>query len=279
MKFREFAFEKGYNTSWDEIFQSPCPITVSSFKTGTVWINKKGTINPNHPQGRNVVDEQLEVPILSHWVHHEKKGDFLLDTGLDISYFDDSRGGLEGTSIDEFNQGKDENIVQYISKFNLDIQMVFLSHLHADHAAGVRELPKDIPYVIAKGEYDEYHPEIHGDFLKGLDELYEIDFKKAREIPPLGPSVDLLGDGSLWAILTPGHTPAHVSFLINGNEGPILLTMDAAFIKDNLKLGAAPSDYTWNVTVAQESLEKIIEFLDEYPQVKVGPGHELLKEF
>jgi N-acyl homoserine lactone hydrolase len=91
--------------------------------------------------------------------------------------------------------------------------------------------------------------------------------------------VDLLGDGSLWAIHTPGHTPGHSSFLVNGLEGPVLLAMDAAFIPENLEMGVAPSDYTWNVDLAQKSLEKIIEFLGEYPQVRVVAGHELLKMF
>ena len=52
----------------------------------------------------------------------------------------------------------------------------------------------------------------------------------------MGPSGDLLGDGSLWAISTPGHTKGHISYLINGLDGPILLTMDASFIRDNLRL-------------------------------------------
>jgi glyoxylase-like metal-dependent hydrolase (beta-lactamase superfamily II) len=43
--------------------------------------------------------------------------------------------------------------------------------------------------------------------------INEIDFSHATEIPPLGPSVDLLGDGSLWAILTPGHTHGMFLFL------------------------------------------------------------------
>ncbi len=277
MKFKPFPIQKENNLSWKEIFQNPRPINFMTFKTGSVVINRKGTLNPDHPLARGIVDEEIEVPILAHWVHHEEKGDFLLDAGLDASYLNDPQGGLEGSSVDEFTQNKDENISFHIQKHALNIKIVFLSHLHADHAAGIRELPKNIPYVIAKGEYKEYHPEIHGDFLEGLEELYEIDFSHATEIPPLGPSVDLLGDGSLWAILTPGHTPWHVSFLVNAIEGPIFMAMDAAFIYENLDRSVAPSDYTLDVKQAQETLEKIVEFLVEYPQVKVCLGHEVFK--
>jgi len=276
MKLREFPYKKRKNIEWEEVFQNPRHISVHSFKTGSVIINRKGTINPDHPSTINIIDKEMEVPILAHWVHHDKKGDFLLDTGLDASYAMNPKGGLDGTDVDEFQQKKGENIAKHIKQNGIHLKMVFLSHLHADHAAGVRELPKNIPYVIVKGEYGEYHPEIHGDFLEGLEELYGIDFTQANYMPPLGPSVDLLGDGSLWAILTPGHTPWHVSFLVNSIDGPILLAMDAAFIHENLELGVTSSDYTWSVEKAQETLEKIIEFLKVYPQVKVGLGHEFV---
>ncbi|MBI4813911.1 MAG: MBL fold metallo-hydrolase [Methanobacterium sp.] len=277
MKLRTFQYEKGRKHSWIKVFQNPCHVSVLSFQTGTVVINTKGTINPDHPRARDIPDPELEVPILAHWVHHEEKGDFLLDVGLDVSYFKDPCGGLEGTDVDEYQQGENENIAYHIQKNRINLEMVFLSHLHSDHVAGVRELPKTIPYVTGKGEYNEYQPEIHGDFLEGLEELFEIDYAQARDMPFLGSSVDLLGDGSLWAIHTPGHTPGHSSFLVNGMDGPVLLAMDAAFIRENLKLGVAPSDYTWNVKVAQETLEKILTFLRLYPQVRVGPGHEVLK--
>lgn len=276
MKLKNYPYRRVDEGSWDEILKNPCDITVRSFQTGAVVINMVGTINPHHPLAADIQEEELEVPILAHWVHHEEKGDFLIDAGLDASYIKDPYGGLVGSSVDEFKLD-DENIAHHIQENCIKIETVFLSHLHADHAAGVRELPSDIPYVIAKGEYDLYQPEIHGDFLGKLDELYQIDFKKAQEIPPLGPSVDLLGDGSLWAIWTPGHTRGHMSFLVNGVESTVLLVIDAAFIHENLEVGVAASDYTWDVEIAQETLEKITDFLDKYPEVKAEPGHELLK--
>ncbi|OPY22616.1 MAG: Hydroxyacylglutathione hydrolase [Methanobacterium sp. PtaU1.Bin097] len=277
MKLKKYIYRKNKVENWTEVFQNPCQVTVRSFQTGTVKINRKGTLNPDHPLAGDVQEEELEVPILVYWVRHKEKGDILLDAGLDASYITDPYGGLEGSSVDEFKLGEHKNIAYHIQDHGIELKTVFLSHLHADHAAGVRELPRDIPYIISKGEYDEYQPEVHGDFLEGLEELYEIDFSQATKIPPIGSSIDILGDGSLWTIWTPGHTPGHMSFLVNGMEGPVLLTMDAAFIHENLETGVAPGDYTWNVEMAQETLEKIIEFLREYPQVRVGPGHGTLK--
>lgn len=275
MQLLQFPYHNRGIKDWKEVFQHSRPVTLEVFITGTVAINRKGSVNPAHPRAASVEEEELEVPILAYWIHHEKKGDYLLDAGLDASYYGDLYGGLEGSEVDQFHQEKDENIAYHLKARGIRLEGVFFSHLHADHTAGQRELPKDIPYVVAKGEYDDYYPELHGDFLEGLEVLHEIDFSRADEMPPLGPSVDLLGDGSLWAILTPGHTRKHLSFLVNGYGGPIFLTMDAAFIRENLDRGVAPSDYTWDVEMAQETLEKIMEFLRECPEVRVRVGHEL----
>ena len=50
--------------------------------------------------------------------------------------------------------------------------------------------------------------------------------------------------------------------------------MDACFIMDNLRLKIAPSDYTWDVGMAQNSLDRILKFLEAFPEIKVICGHE-----
>jgi N-acyl homoserine lactone hydrolase len=274
MNIKQFKVKQNPLESWKEIFQNPRPVTLESFKTGTVKINRRGTINPEHPEAGYIDDEVLNVPIIAHILLHEELGYSLLDTGLDASYTHDPRGRIKGAFADEFNQVKGENIKHQLDRLNINLSCVFLSHLHPDHIAGVRELPKNIPYIISKGEIEEYKPEKYGDFLSGVENIYEIDFSKLEDKPPLGRCADILGDGSIWAVNTPGHSKGHMSFLINSLKGPIFLTMDAAFIMDNLKLKVAPSDFTWNVNMAQKSLEQIISFLIDYPDVRVRPGHE-----
>ncbi|MDD3984534.1 MAG: MBL fold metallo-hydrolase [Methanobacterium sp.] len=276
MKLKEYKIKEGAMKSWREIFQNPCDIILESFKTGSVNINRRGTINIKHPKAGYIKDEMINVPIFSHLIKHNKFGYYLIDTGLDATYTYDPYGGVKGKYVDKFFQEKNENIGFHLENKGINLKNIFLSHLHPDHIAGVRELPKEIPYIVGKGEIEQYKPEIYGDFLKDINTLYEIDFSTLNKIPPLGPSTDLFGDGSFWAISTPGHTKGHISYLINGIYGPILLTMDASFIGDNLLLKIAPSDYTEDIALAQKTLENICEFLLEYPQVKVLAGHELL---
>lgn len=281
-----FKVKKSNFTDWNDVFQNPRPINVKSFITGYVLINKIGTLNPDHPKAGDIEDEILKVPVLSHWIHHEDFGNYLVDAGLDSSYTDDPHGKMKGLlaglfkifkiNTDEYLQEKGQNIAFHIKKNSIELNGVFLSHLHSDHIAGIRELPKNIQYVIGKGEkYIDRKPLFYGDYLKGIDVLYEIDFSKGNNTPILGPCVDIFEDGSFWAISTPGHTKGHISFLINSQKGPILLTTDACFIKLGFEKGIGSSDYTDDILMAQSSLNNLVEFKKVYNQVNVICGHEI----
>lgn len=276
MKIKPYTIEKRPKKGWNQIFKEPIEISLETFKTGTVSIERRSVINPEHSRAGYIQDDIIDIPILAHLVHHKTKGYYLIDTGLDALYTDDPKGGIIGESADEYTQCVNENIKHHLDQRRVKLEGVFLSHLHSDHIAGARELPNDIPYITGKGELEDYQPEIYGDFLKDVKTVYEIDYSNTNEFPFLGHCADVLGDGSLWAVSTPGHTCCHTSFIVNGCKGPILLTMDAAFINDNIKLGIGPRDYTDDVEKAQKTLEKLLDFLREFPQVKLITGHEIM---
>ena len=285
MKRKLYTIKKSNFSNWDDVFNNPGPISIKSFVTGYVMINKRGTLNPNHPNAGTIEDELLKVPILAHWIHHDEFGDYLVDAGLDYSYYQNPQGNMMGLfawlynklgRVDEYILEKNQNIGYFVKKNSIDLKGVFLSHLHSDHIAGVRELPKNIPYVVGKGEkYIDHKPLFYGDFLKGIEVLYEIDFSKGTKMPILGPCADIFGDGSFWIIPTPGHTKGHISFLINGEENPVLLATDACFIKLGFEKEIGSSDYTEDVLMAQSSLNNLVEFKKVYFQVKVIYGHEM----
>jgi N-acyl homoserine lactone hydrolase len=285
MKRKAINFKKHDSKKWDEVFNNPQQITVKSFITGYVILNKRGALNPNHPKAGVIDDELLEVPVIAHWIHHDKLGDYLIDTGLDNSYQYDPHGNMKGLLaklfikanifVDEYKQSKNQNIGHYIEENGIKLNGVFFTHLHCDHIAGTRELPKNIPYVVNKEEkYHDYKPFFYGDYLKGVKTLDEIDFKDATNMHILGKCVDIFGDGSLWTIATPGHTKGHISFLINAENGPILIAGDVCFIKSSFENGVGPSSYTEDVKANQESFDKIIEFKKIYSQIEVICGHE-----
>jgi N-acyl homoserine lactone hydrolase len=281
MKRTTYRIKKSIYSSWDEVLSNPRPVTLHSFQTGEVEIPLRGTINPEHPHAGQLPDEKIKVPIVFHVISHKEKGDYLIDAGLDGSYIEDPKGLVHGVLArkisEEFYLENNHNTAYYLKKYSFKPKAIFLSHLHADHVAGIRETP-NIPIVISRNEkFAEDKYLLLSECFKDVKELYEIDFAQANLLPPLGICADLLGDGSLWTIQTPGHTTGHLSFLINSKEGPILLTADACFIRDGLERGVASSIYTWNIVKAQKSLNQLLKFIDQYPQVRVGAGHEALK--
>lgn len=85
------------------------------------------------------------------------------------------------------------------------ITRVVITHLHLDHAGGLGLLPPSIPVVIQRREWEAAHEAdaIARNFYLRRD--YEgLD---AGRLLLVDGDHDLLGDGSVRLLSTPGHTP------------------------------------------------------------------------
>ena len=145
-----------------------------------------------------------------------------------------------------------------------------------DHTSGMQHLPKNICVMVGKDEpiYSLW-PLFYQDNFAGVEALHEINFDSTHNLPPLGKCADVFGDGSFWAIQTPGHRKGHVSFLVNGKQDVILIIGDACDIKLGFDKCVGPGFGSYNSVEAQKSLERLREFANTYRQVKVFFGHEI----
>jgi N-acyl homoserine lactone hydrolase len=83
-----------------------------------------------------------------------------------------------------------------------------MTHLHFDHAGGLALLPPSVPIVIQRREWEAAHDWVAvrenfflpADYAGVGDRLVLVDGDH-----------DLLGDGSIQLLSTPGHTPGHQS--------------------------------------------------------------------
>jgi len=137
---------------------------------------------------------------------------------------------------------------------------VFFTHLHPDHTAGVPALEAQTELVFGKAEAGFLARAAVANHFSGKSKFLTIDFSSAPEMAPLGPCVDLFGDGSFWAISSPGHTDDDIAYLINSDK-PVLLTGDASHFAWAFRNGVAPRGWD-NVGTARgyQSLERLRAF-------------------
>ena len=237
-------------------------------------------MNLEDGQDQDIKDELVQYPVNVHIFHHQELGSYLIDAGLDASYVHNPLGSMKGIMakrrLGRATQEPNTDIATILDREEVRIRGVFLTHMHFDHTAGILHLPKDIPYFVSKDErYENFRFFFHGDHFAGVDEIYDIDLAAGIELPPLGKSVDVFGDGSLWAISSSGHSKGHMIYFVNGIEDQILVTGDACNTQFQFDSGIGPGTFSSNVEQAQDVLDRIRVFKERYPQVRLVYGHDL----
>ena len=276
-----FSLPEASYHSWDEILSNPQPITIRTDSTGTMTTLLSVIMNLEHSQAQDIKDELVQYPVNVNLIQHQELGSYLIDAGLDASYVHNPLGSMKGIMVKgrlgRATQDPNTDIATILDREKVRIEGVFLTHMHFDHTAGILDLPKDIPYFVSKDEpYENFRFFFHGDHLAGIDEIYDIDLAAGIELPPFGKSVDVFGDGSLWAIPSSGHSKGHMMYFVNGIEDQILVTADACNTQYQFDTGIGPGGtYSSNVEQAHDTLERIIAFKERYPQVRLVYGHDL----
>jgi N-acyl homoserine lactone hydrolase len=148
----------------------------------------------------------------------------LVDTGFPAAYADNPRTAAGADGLDRFgrilNLTPDNLVTGQLARLGLtpaDIDTLILTHSHIDHIGGIG-LFAHVPIVLGRAERAEPHP------------LY---FGNARPINWPAADFRLIDADAdvctgLTLLVTPGHTPGHLSLLVTLPEtGPVILTGDA----------------------------------------------------
>ena len=141
----------------------------------------------------------------------------------------------ESTPYGPIDSGALLDVLQYLGLHGTDIDVFALTHLHADHtgwafvdsASGRREPTfPNAPYVLAALEWE---PLRRGERPLGVP-------GEAEFIQPMAEhtNVRLIGDGDevapgVTAVVTPGHTAGHTSYLVTTSRGNRLVAFGDCF--------------------------------------------------
>jgi len=145
--------------------------------------------------------------------------------------------------------------------------VVFLGHLHFDHAGGLPDLPGCEVHVQAD-ELDAARQGLDAGVFSS--EIAAADqWRSMRGEYAVAPGVE--------AIATPGHTAGHMSLWIELPRGrPVVLCGDAADLRENLEDEVAPG-YCWQDGHARavDSIRKLNR-LGREERADLWPNHDFV---
>ena len=228
--------------------------------------------------------EMLRSPCLAYVIRHPAAGAILVDTGFHPEATSDRRRDFGPAMRLMFRalEVADTPYVDQLRRLGVEpdeVERVVMTHLHVDHTSGMRLLP-NARFVMSNDEWRGAHRRgaaRNGFIAHHLPEesrLELIDFERDGErLGPFERTLDLLGDGSIRLVSTPGHTEGHLSLLVRTTGRQVLLVGDAAYTVRSIGEQIAPL-----LTVDREryarSLAELKAFMDQEPDAIVVPSHD-----
>lgn len=148
-----------------------------------------------------------------------------------------------------------------------DVGLVVNSHLHNDHAGMNLAFPGSRTLVRTR-EF-EYAVSLMDTPSSGFVRADFFDVARPPELFDYETSYDLLGDGSLILLSTPGHTPGHQSMLVRFPSGArYVLSGDAVYSCSDLEAGRPPG-IVWDDELARRSARRLQAMAQDGAQVLV----------
>ncbi|WP_288846617.1 N-acyl homoserine lactonase family protein [uncultured Fructobacillus sp.] len=219
-------------------------IKIHILRTGLVKLDKA---LPFHGQARNPLAftgvfrsevNQLILPVSSYLIEHPK-GLVLIDTGwhTNIRQGNWQELGLQ-TKINKGYLPANWAVNEQVNRFGYstsDIDLVLMSHLHSDHASGLK-LVKDAKKIMVSSEEWNVANKLPLVYLPGEWQNINIDtYEYNRQgIGAFNRYYDVFGDGSLLQLYTPGHTSGMSATLVRGIDNKyIILAADTGYTKES----------------------------------------------
>ncbi len=195
------------------------------------------------------MDPPIQIPVGFFLIKHPK-GNILFDTGnndkiiTDPSYWGPNFAGVKPVNT------PDVAIDRQLAKIGItpnDVNYVVVSHMHLDHGGNIGKFP-NATLIVQKDELAAafFPPKGYaGPYIPG--DAYVLrgqtgDANPSRmNIIQLEGDLDLFGDGSFVVKRWRGHTPGSQMAVVKLKKGPIILTGDNVYFREQVTKEIPPN--------------------------------------
>jgi len=208
------------------------------------------------------MEETIRMPVPAYLVETATER-ILVDTGLHPAAVADPAGFYGGSeAVALFGLEQELSVADQVDL--TAITKVVLTHLHFDHAGALALVPANVPVVVQHAEWEAGHDRaaVQRNFF--LPRAY-TDVERAVEL--VDGDHDLLGDGSVRLLLTPGHTPGHQSVQV----GDLVIGGDVVHFATTLDDHRFPV-FGDDLAVQRDSADRLVALRDAGHHVL--PGHD-----
>lgn len=232
---------------------------------------------------RKIMQGPLSVFVVRHAIH----GVMLIDTGFGRRTKNDPKDypGAATASATGLQMGTPA--VEQLAARGIEadeIGNIVVTHLHMDHAGGIEDFPEAVLWVDRR----EWAAASKRRLLKSYDPVPYADHRQVRPLDlehphesygPMPAHHDLFGDGTVVLLSTPGHTPGHLSVMVNTQRRSYLLTGDCAWVDAHWQGPSHKGFFARTMleddpTAAMQSVHRIRDWARRFPEITVIAGHE-----
>lgn len=260
------------------------PIQVESIAAASWQVPLSGMVNLEHPtaQAAGLEDSEQPISIYFHALRHPTRGLFIVDSGVEHALANDpQRAAVRGfvaklAKVDTIKVHID--LKTWLARQPQPLAGVLLTHMHLDHIMGIPDVPRGTPIFTGPGEarahgaLNLFTRPITDRVFAGQAPIGQWQFQPDPKQRFTG-VLDVLGDGSLWALHVPGHSPGSTAYVARTPQGPVLMAGDACHTAWGWEHGVEPGTFSKDVAQSAHSLAALQGLAKRHPRLDVRLGH------